>query len=523
MSLDTKHPLYIEYQDDTEQMRDTYRGERFVKEKGFKYLPPTSGMREDGIEDATKPGWMAYDAYRKRSRCPDVVSDAIEALLGVMHRKPAIIQVPKSMEPLLLRATTRGESMQMLLQRLNEEQLVSGRAGLLADVIDKGARAGQTYIVLYKREAIINWDEAEHDDETEINSLNLVVLDETSDKRTANFQWEKVIRHRVLVLGEVEKNEPSGDAAAEGGDAEGAAPAGATYSVGVFERQLNFSQDALIQPAIKGKTLDELPFVLVNPKDCAAQPDGPPLIGLSNLALAIYRGEADYRQSLFMQGQDTLVVIGSVQSANPDPDQPLRTGAGARLTLTQGSDAKYIGVDSTGLGEQREALENDYSKAAQKSGQLLDSVSRERESGEALRVRVAARTTTLKTVALSGAFGIEMLLKKIAKWMGEDPDEVVVTPNLDFVDDQIDGKTLVDLMSAKTMGLPLSRESIHKVMQDRGLTEKTYEEELDLIAEEELLEGQTDPNPPVGDDVPPDPDNPDAPPKKEDKPPADEK
>jgi hypothetical protein len=114
-------------------------------------------------------------------------------------------------------------------------------------------------------------------------------------------------------------------------------------------------------------------------------------------------------------------------------------------------------------------------------------VSRQKESGDALKIRVAARTATLNQIALAGAFGLQATLRHIATWMGLDPENVVVTPNLDFVDDALDSKTLVEYMTSKAMGAPLSLRSIHKQMEERDLTELTFEEELAEIALEEDL------------------------------------
>jgi hypothetical protein len=275
-------------------------------------------------------------------------------------------------------------------------------------------------------------------------------------------------------------NEPSG----------GTAP----YRVGVFRDQnATFSEEQLLTPQIAGKTLDRLPFVFINSQDITPMPDDPPMLGLSSLCLAIYRGEADYRQSLFMQGQDTLVIIGG------DENNEYRTGAGATLCPPiGGGDAKYIGVDGDGLEEQRLALENDYARAGKKSGELLDETSREKESGAALRVRVAAKTATLNEIALTGAYALQEILRIAAVWIGANPDEVVVMPNLDFVDDQMEGKELVDIMSAKQLGAPISSQSVHLLMQNRGMTEKTWDEEMELLEEEkenELLQPAPTTNP----------------------------
>lgn len=469
MGLDSKHPLYSEFIEDWTQMRDSFAGERRIKQKGFAYLSPTSGMVQDGINAATEKGFLSYDAYRRRARFPDMVKEAVKALLGVMHNKPATIELPAVMDSLIERATLRNESLQMLLRRVNEEQLILGRVGLLGDFIDSSnpERGGEPYIAMYQGERLINWDDGRRE-EVEVESLNLVVIDESEDERKVDFEYERVEKYRVLVLGDLLLNEEEN--------------AGAVYRVGVFRETTQFSEDVLMAPFYNGQTTSELPFVFINPVDIVAEPDFPPLLGLSNMAIGIYRGEADYRQSLFMQGQDTLVIQGG------DPDKDVRVGTGATIHVPTGGDAKYIGVESAGLEEQRLALENDHNRGQQMGGQLLDSVSRERESGDALQVRVAARTATLNQIALAGAFGLQTLLRKLARWMGADPEQVIVTPNLDFVDDEMSGEQLSQFMGAKMIGAPLSLESIHLMMQQKGVTEKTLEEELKVIEAESELE-----------------------------------
>ena len=471
MAIDSKHPLYEEFSADWATMRDTYRGERIVKEAGQKYLPATSGMIADGMGNATSPGQKAYEAYKTRSTFPDLVSDAVEAMIGVMHRKEPTIELPSKMEPMIENATIKGESLSVLLRRINEEQLVTGRLGLLADMPAVPVPGHDLpYLATYQAESIINWDQGERDTNV-VDSLNMVVLDESENVRTEMFTWEMKNKYRVLVLGDPLANE---------------GPMGGAYAVGVVDQGEEFSPANLIIPSIRGTSLQKIPFVFINSKDVVPDPDDPSLLGLANLVLTIYRGEADYRQSLFMQGQDTLVVIGGIEETT------YRTGANSSIGLPTGGDAKFIGVDSQGLVEMRSALENDYSRAANKGGQLLDSVSNQKESGDALKVRVAARTSTLNQVALAGAFGLQTSLRQVAEWVGANPEEVKVTPNLDFVDDTMAGKELIDLLTAKTLGAPLSQESIHLTMQTRGMTEKTLDEEITAIESEvPLSKGST--------------------------------
>ncbi len=469
MAVDSHHPQYDELVIDLKTMRDAYEGERIVKEAGVIYLPPTAGHVRDGMQNLNQNGRKAYEAYKLRARFPDLVSASVEALVGVMHVKPPVIELPAVMEPMRDSVTLNNEGLEMLLRRINFEQLLVGRLGLLLDIEDGADVSALPYIATYLAESVINWDDGSRNQLVRQN-LNMVTLDESEFVRLPDFEWEFKRKYRVAILGDPLENEPTGES---------------LYQVGEFEEiNASFNTEALIVPSIGGNTLNEIPFVFVNSRDIVPTPERPPLLGLADLAFGIYRGEADYRQALFMQGQDTLVVSGIL-----DKDKAVATGANAVIKLPIGGKAEFIGVDSKGLSEMREALENDKKDAAARAGNLLDSSSRSKESGEALKIRVAASTATLTQIALSGAFGLEMSLKMAARWIGANEDEVVVTPNLDFVDDEMDGDMLVKLITAKTMGAPLSRQSLHENMQSKGLTKLTLEDEVALImAEEPLVE-----------------------------------
>jgi hypothetical protein len=167
----------------------------------------------------------------------------------------------------------------------------------------------------------------------------------------------------------------------------------------------------------------------------------------------------------------------------PDEDD-IRAGAGAHISVPIGGDAKYIGTDSKGLKEMRESLQNDRKEAGEAGGQLLDTRQGQAESGEALKIRVGARTASLNQIAMTGAEGLQTILRMIATWVGANPDEVVVTANMDFADASVEGRTLVDWMTAKALGLPWSKESIHRKLQEKDFTEMDYDEEIAAIEAE---------------------------------------
>lgn len=467
MSARNVHPLYTAMLKVWEQCRDSYGGQKAIKDKRGVYLPPTSGMRLDGYPTENTPGTEEYNAYLMRAYYPDTYEEAVNTAVGIMHRKPAEFQLPPGLKALLSNATPAGETMQMVLRQINAEQLKTGRLGILGDIVKNPDGSAQPVILLYNEKCVRNWDDRSKN--LESDDLRFVCLDESSNEMTNSFSWEWKEKYRVLML-----QDASGKFLDQGVKGEG------IYKVAELDDKTEIMSGQYNTPSLQGQELKTIPFSFINATDISSSPDQPPLMGLSQLCLAIYRAEADYRQNLFMQGQDTLVRIGAT-----DTETAVRTGAGARIDVPITGDAKYIGVSGSGLGEQRQSLDKDYIRASQRAGQLVDSNIGAEESAEALNVRIAARSATLPDIARAGAKGLEKVLRDLAVWYGEDPSLVVVKPNLEFATPKMNSRTLVEIAEAKDKGAPISDESIHAWMLDNKFTVKTFEEEMAAIQNEE--------------------------------------
>ena len=462
-SITNRHPQYNDAQVDWTLMADCYSGERTVKNKNTLYLPATPGQVLDGQgKGALQQGEIAYQAYKKRARFGNFVREAVQMAVGMMHSQPPRIELPDAMRGI---RSSKGETLEDLLRRINVEQLISGRIGVMAD-LPTNPQPGQDlpYLTTYRGSDIINWDDGTAEGNIP-QALNLVVLDESENERVDTFTWEKKTKFRVLVLGDPKENEQA-----------------ATYRQGVFEED-NYDSSGLRTPRWRGNTLQKLPFQIINACDLVSDVDEPPLLDLANICMTIYRMSADYHQNLYMQAQDTFVTIGG----NFDEDESLRTGAGARIDLPQGGDAKFVGVESSGLSEQREALDRLERRAGSMGAQTLDTTSRERESGDSLRIRVAARTADMYQIVEAGAEGMQTVLRTVAEWMGENPDEVLVEPNKEFGDQELTGQSMVEMATARNQGFPLSAETMHTIAKARRLTKKTFEEE---VAQAKVEEGE---------------------------------
>jgi len=472
MAIESQHPEFQEILPAFTLMRDNIRGEDRIKSKTTTYLKATESMELDGMK-AKQTGKKNYDLYLDRAVFPDYVKETLPILVGLLGTKPPAIKLPTIMEPLRDKATSSGESLEILLQRIYLEQLSVGRLGLLVDIPASASSDSRIfpYISIYNAEAIPNWDDGEiTENKTE---LKFVCLDESNFKIDSEFNWTAYKKFRILKLD------------------------GNQYKQGVFDETngLIYSDSTLVPPTYYGKTFNEIPFVFINTSDLLPSPDLPPLYGLGKLCLTIYKTEADYRYHLHLMSQETLVVIGGVSSRNDDgKDEPLRIGAGARIDVEQGGDAKFIGVDSTGLSEEREAIQNDRKLAEAKGVQLVPDKNQV-ESGEALTRRIGSKTASLKQIAVTGAYGLEIILKKIAVLMNANPDEVEVKPNLEFSDMMLKGSDIMQLLSAKDKGAPISMRSIHTVMTESKLVKYPFDEELKLIKEEKLI-SELQPTPP---------------------------
>lgn len=465
MSVKNLHPEYSAFLQMWRDMRVFHKGQRSVKDKTTEYLPPTAGMILDGM-NVGEIGYKAYQAYLARAIFPDYIREGIEALMGLIHQHDAKIELPPRMEYLRDAATINGESLLMLLRKINEEQLVTGRLGLLIDLpANPDPTDPRPFISMYGAETVTNWDDGSA--LVGENSLNLVVLDESCYVRE-EFSWVWKERYRVLQLSTLSENELKG-----------------VYKQALFS-QTEYVETEMIAPVLRGKNLEKIPFVFINSKDTISTPDFPPLMGLGETCLTIYRGEADYRQNLHMQGQDTLAIVGGIRNPNavPGQDDAIRVGAGSRLDIEMGGSAQFIGVSSLGLSEQRNAIENDRKRAEFKAGQLIGNQSLKNESGNAMIARLAAQTANLNQIAMSSGEGLERALRSIAEWLGEDPSKVKVIPNTEFTNAASNAQELVYLMTARSMGAPLSMESIHTSLKDKGYTTMDYEDEKVLVKQE---------------------------------------
>jgi len=467
--VESQHPEYQLHVEDWEACRDVYHGQSAVRRRecGQRYLPPTRGMHIDGMQ-AGGLGRKNYDAYRDRALLSGFFTDAVDTFLGMLWHRPTVFELGMLEQyfgedkP----ATQCGESLKQLLRRMHVEALVAARMVLMGDLPSEEATNPAPYLELYKAERVINWDDGARQLARRV--LNLVVLDECGPVRSG-FQWKEQTQYRVLELGALAANESAG-----------------AYRVAVVNEAGDVPELAFQSPTVRRRPLDEIPAVFVGTKSTTTEVNDPPLLALARAVLALYRMDADYRQQLHMQGQDTLFTRGV------PPENVTAVGAGAHIhSDNPHADAKFIGVSAAGLGETRQAIENERVICAKKAGELLADNSKQRESGEALAERTGRKGTSLLDIAQTCAAGLQQILRIMAKWLGATPgqiNEIKVIPNEKFGTPMFVTEDMKKLVEAYVLGAPITLESIHEYNVAHGYTTLTWDEMIQKKrSEQEML------------------------------------
>jgi len=439
MGVDSKHPDYSDHIGEWTLMRDSARCEKAIKEAGEKYLPMPSGFKAQDDK-----GVAYYAAYQCRAQFPSILPMTVGGMVGVIHRVEAKIDMPDAMQPLWEKATADGLPLEAFHRRITAELLTTGRYSILADAASEGSEL--PWLAGYGAEALINWSDAR----------DLFVLDETGPVRNG-FDWKTQQKYRVLDLVD------------------------GRYRVRTFTGTTDDEKPA--DPTARGnKPLTEIPFVVIGATDVSLDPEDPPLLGVARSSVALYQLSADYRWQMFMSGQETATVING--------DAPDAVGAGVVLVLkgTPGMepDFKYVGPSGTGIAAHRQAILDERDNAVAAGARLFDNTQKSAESGEALRLRYTAQTATLTTISQASAAGLERALRYIAIMIGANPEAVVVTPNLQFIDQKMTPQDAVNLVKVWQAG-GISQLTLFENFQ-RGeivTAERSFEEEKEEIAKDQ--------------------------------------
>lgn len=451
--FEIKHPEYVEFEASWQLMRDAVAGEDDIRARGEKYLPMKSGQA--AIENPALRN-KSYNAYKARAEFPEITAPTIRGAVGVMLAKPAQIDLPESMEHLRERATLDGQTLDGLHRRIATEIMTTGRYGLMPGMTPNGV----PYLAGYIAESITNWDDP-------AGRLDYLVLDETGPVRDRETgEWKTITRYREIVAD------------------------GPHYTARIWTRAGNSWSVEDEPPALtpRGEALGDIPFVFVGTNDLTPSPDDVPLYGLAKLAVRVYQLDADFRTTIHMTSEPTPWANGfgeDMDGAAPLDQAPKSIGSAVIWLLPPSATPGLLEFTGAGAAAQAAAIADALDRAASFGAQIIET-GQAAESGEALRLRAASQTATLTTIALNTAAGLERALRHIAVWIGADPEQVIVTPNLEFFDRRLTPQEITALVASWQAGA-VSYDTLFARLRDGGVIDegRTADDEADAIEADE--------------------------------------
>lgn len=426
MPVNSNHPQYINWQQRWQDLRDGEEGEDTIKAAGTRYLPKPSGQKD-------KP--EVYKAYLARAVYSDTLGRAISSSVGTVMRKETLFELPKQLNYLEESATPNGQPLSLLIKKTVTEQVTLARSGVL---VDRPQASGQTKMVDYRAEQIINWQERVQNGQ---RVLSLVVLVETEDVSIDPFVHELIEVFIVLSL-----------------DLNG------FYTISKWREDASlkktagtkpvFVEEVLPQPTIAGELIPYIPFVFFGASHLSTVVDKPPFLGMAKMLLALYRNSADREQALFLVGQPTPVVTGL------EGKQDLMIGSAVAWVLPHGATASMLEITGAGMSAQREAMQDKTSAIASMGARFLEGPKRTNIATETVRLQQNADLATLMDIVDTATLGFNQLLRWVADWEEVDGQDIQVHLNKDFSPEVMDPQMLNALGKARQSG-DISKQTYH--------------------------------------------------------------
>lgn len=450
--------------------RDIFAGSDLVKALGDKYLPKSRWHR-----NGKKDGEQDYEDYKTRAIFFSYLKDAIETSLGVLKKGEPTIKIPPKIAFMEKSATVYHDGLVALKGKLDAVIMLTGCAGLSLEVNNQGSGSADRpdfFINVWQPESILdkNFD---HDELTGESYATMVLLDESNmvfDKVTKLRRREE--RRRVMGL-----------------DANGLYytalmlpeqyPAFDLENPPTATDQSNPKLGEAVYPLYRGDPMHRIPFTFVNATDLSGgHYEDPPLYDLVDLVLALYRGDADYRQTLHFTASDFYKHTGC---SNPQKQPSLSVGAGGILHLGPDEDIAVVSSTGGGANLQKEALLNLHAQCQQRIMTLLDVGAN--QSGAALEIVQNSKSARIEPINQNTANAIAEQLRFAAEWTGmtrEEAHNEVVFAAAKIEDTSLAIAQLQSLWHAMIAeNYPLTRRDFHTLMRKANVTQNSFEQNIE--------------------------------------------
>lgn len=426
---------------------------------GSRYLPVPNPS------DNSQENRDRYQAYKKRANFVNFTGSTKDGFLGMVNRKPAIMELDQSIAYMEDNANGAGLGLQQLAQGATDEVLEVGRHGLLADfpISEPGQNKTATAnlkatIKQYPAESIINWRESVINGET---VLTLVVLAEEVEKVSPDgFDTECVTYHRVLLIED-----------------------------GIYKQRMYDEDDKLILMGegdevtadivprkSDSSTWDRIPFVFIGAMNNDPFPDKAPLYDIAEMNIAHYRNSADFEESSFMIGQPTPVISGLTQGWVKDVlKKGVMFGSRTAILLPENASAALLQANPNQMPERGMEIKEQQMIAI---GAKIITDSSGVETAEAAKIRFAGQNSKLSLVVSNVESAILNALEWCVMYMGGG-GENTFEMNKQFYDASVNPQLLVAEMQLMDRGVIAKSDLRHHMRKTALISSDRTDEDID--------------------------------------------
>ncbi len=402
------HDDYKYWYSDWKLMRDTYAGERQVKDEGPLYLPSMEAMDKD-----------EYASYLDRATFYNAVNRTVSALHGtIFHRRMRTDGIPEKFTERFKSFTRHDMSLPMFAKIVTNEVLLMGRFGALVDMPKE--RDKDPFVASYVTENIMYWETAIKDGRYR---LTKVVLREFHSVRGEKGVFKDWAAYRVLELVNdqyIQTLYKMNDRNAE------------PYN------DAHIAEGYPVVPKRFGQPLDFIPFVFFGSMTNDPKIERPPLLDVGYLNISHYRSYADLEHGRFFTGFPIYYAQSSSSESGDFEIGPSRV-----WVVQQGDKPGVLEFNGQGLKFLSEALDQKEAQISSLGGRMLGiRAGGTSESDNQVKVKERNEQSLLLNISSAEDESLTKIVNWWLWWAGEDAPKATVELNKDFLLENIGAREL---------------------------------------------------------------------------------
>lgn len=421
------------------------------------------------------------DQYKERAVFHAISGSTVQGMLGSIFRKWPTINIPTQLEYVKDNADGSGVNIYQNSQMAVDHVLKHGRAGLAVtfpqtdkqvSVADMQSGKKVATMHLFSAEEIINWRTTTIGSKT---LLSLVVTKEQEESYDGyNVEYKDVFREKYLSW-------PLDEDGVEDLDAT------PTYMERKWTRGANEwgTTEPYAPTDASGKTWEIIPFTFIGSRNNDVSPDQPPMLGIVNLNIGLYRNSADYEDSVAWAGRPQWWMSGLTQ-AHIDllTNNQMEIGGPRLIAVPEGG---ALGVTQAPPNpSSRQAMLDKVESMIQQGARMMQVGSATKTAEQASGER-EAQTSLLSMVAGNVSDAYTLALVWAARYMMRNfnEDEISYVLNQDFINNLVNPQELKEIVAAFSMGKMPSGDYIRYMKKKELFDSETSDEDY-----MDLLEGQ---------------------------------